>query len=295
MEHDKWMERILENREEMLPVEADYQSELKTINGIRVVVFDIYGTLLISGSGDVGSVDTTVRSSLICQAMDDLGITHRVKMIPTAGILNRTIEQLNRERQGPTCPKPEVDIVEVWRQVLTECGWTGGAADIESLVRLATQYEALANPTWPMPYASHLLTELKASGLLLGIVSNAQIFTPCLVQDLLNQSGLEECGFSLDLCLFSNRYRQAKPGPRLFDVLRAALQARNIRPQEAIYVGNDMLNDIWAASQAGFRTAWFAGDRRSCRPRQREVRCQSLRPDIVLTNLMQLPECLQIS
>ena len=30
---------------------------------------------------------------------------------------------------------------------------------------------------------------------------------------------LEDGGFDLDLCFFSNRYRQAKPGPRLFEVL----------------------------------------------------------------------------
>ena len=295
MANDKWMKRVLDDREEMLPVDAGFEAKLKHISGIKAVVFDIYGTLVISGSGDVGSVDTTVHSSLIRNAMDDLDITQFVETVPSAEMLKRIIQQLNLEREGPDCPKPEVDIVEAWRQVLAECGWTGGVAKIESIVRLATQYEASSNPTWPMPHASHLLTELRAAGLLLGIVSNAQIFTPCLVKNLLNQSGLEGCGFNLDLCVFSNRYRQAKPGPRLFDVLRKGLLARDIRPNQAIYVGNDMLNDVWAASQAGLRTAWFTGDRRSCRLRRRDDRCQALRPDVVLTDLMQLPECLQIS
>ena len=64
---------------------------------------------------------------------------------------------------------------------------------------------------------------------------------------------------------------------------------------EAVYVGNDMLNDVWAASEAGLRTAWFAGDSRSCRPREDDSRCRGLVPDVVLTSLMQLPECLPIS
>ena len=292
---DKWMEGILEHRAEMRPVETDSESKLKQVSGIKAVIFDVYGTLVISGSGDVGSADATGRSALIRNAIEDLGITQGIDAVPTAEMLQQTIQQLNFERQGPDCPNPEVDIVEVWRHLLAKCGWTGGAANIQSIVRLATQYEAWANPTWPMRHASQLLTELKAAGLPLGIVSNAQIFTPSLVKDLLNQDGLEESGFSLDLCVFSNRYRQAKPGPRLFDVLLKGLLARNILPREAIYVGNDMLNDIWAASQAGLRTAWFAGDRRSCRPRQQDDRCQVLHPDVVLTDLMQLPECLQIS
>jgi putative hydrolase of the HAD superfamily len=72
------------------------------------------------------------------------------------------------------------------------------------------------------------------------------------------------------------------------------LARREIPPSEAIYVGNDMLNDVWAASQAGFRTAWFAGDARSCRRREDDPRCRSLRPDLVLTSLLQLLECLDI-
>ena len=63
---------------------------------------------------------------------------------------------------------------------------------------------------------------------------------------------------------------------------------------DAIYVGNDMLNDVWAASQAGMQTAWFAGDARSCRRREDDPRCRSLRPDVVLTSLMQLLQCLGI-
>jgi putative hydrolase of the HAD superfamily len=128
----------------------------------------------------------------------------------------------------------------------------------------------------------------------MGIVSNAQVFTPCLVEDLLVGKSLTAGGFDLDLCIFSNRFRQAKPGPRLFDVLREGLTRRGILPHEAVYVGNDMLNDVWAASQAGLQTAWFAGDARSCRRREDDPRCRSLRPNVVLTNLVQLIECLEI-
>ena len=128
----------------------------------------------------------------------------------------------------------------------------------------------------------------------MGIVSNAQVFTPALIEDLCGEVSLEDAGFDLDLSLFSNRFRQSKPGPRLFDVLLESLARRKILPQEAIYVGNDMLNDVYAASVAGLRTAWFAGDARSCRPRADDDRCQNLQPDLVLTNLLELPNCLRL-
>ena len=290
-----WVDGILQHQMKMQPLETAVESKLQPLTGIKAVVFDVYGTLVISGSGDVGSADTVGRDSLICQTLEEFDLLGELESLPNAASLQRKIQQLNRERADQNCPNPEVDIVEVWRQLLAEAGWSFKPSQIQRVVRLATRYEALANPTWPMPRATQLLQQLKQSGLALGIVSNAQIFTPCLVNNLFGKTGLEEGGFSLDLCVFSNRYRQAKPGPRLFEVLLRGLLSRGILPNEAVYVGNDMLNDVWAASEAGLRTVWFAGDRRSCRPRQDDSRCQGLSPDVVLTDLMQLPECLPIS
>jgi putative hydrolase of the HAD superfamily len=49
-----------------------------------------------------------------------------------------------------------------------------------------------------------------------------------------------------------------------------------------------MLNDVAAASQAGFRTALYAGDRRSLRLRSGDDRIQRVQPDLVVTHLRQL-------
>ena len=291
---ESWVDGILHHRTEMHPVETHVEPRLQQLPGMKAVVFDIYGTLVISGSGDVGSADTVGRDSFVRQTLVEAGLLGKLVSVPNADSLQQKIQQLNRERCDSSCPKPEVDIVEVWRQVLAEHGWLASPPEIEMVVKLATRYEALANPTWPMPNAADVLRQLKQAKFSMGIVSNAQIFRPCLVNNLLGEAHLAGGGFDLDLCVFSNRYRQAKPGPRLFEVLRFGLSSCGILPNEALYVGNDMLNDIWAAAQAGLRTAWFAGDQRSCRPRQDDTRCQGVTPDLVLTNLMQLPECLLI-
>jgi putative hydrolase of the HAD superfamily len=55
-----------------------------------------------------------------------------------------------------------------------------------------------------------------------------------------------------------------------------------------LYVGNDMLNDIYPAKQLGFQTALFAGDKRSLRLRTDDARCVNLFADLVLTDLGQL-------
>ena len=293
-ESSDWVNVVLNHRQPLEPLETDIVAELQTLRSVRAVVFDVYGTLVISGSGDVGSADTTGEDSKIVEAMAAVGIVSQAERIPTVAELHEQIKRLNDVRRDESCPKPEVDIVDAWRKTLEsrQTEFRGNAT--KCVVQLAAEYEARANPTWPMPGAAELLSRLKEAGIPLGIVSNAQVFTPFLVENLLAEESLQQGGFDSELCIFSSRFRQAKPGPRLFDVLRAGLARRGILPHEAIYVGNDMLNDVWAASQAGMKTAWFAGDARSCRRREDDARCRGLRPDVVLTSLTQLLQCLTI-
>ena len=49
-----------------------------------------------------------------------------------------------------------------------------------------------------------------------------------------------------------------------------------------------MRNDILPAACAGFKTALFAGDRRSLRLRASDARCAKLSPDLIVTDLRQL-------
>ncbi len=282
------MRAVIDCRQPMYQQTTTIEPRLRSMRDVRAVVFDVYGTLLISGSGDVGSADSSPHDQSLRDAIAAVGLPQQ----PSLSVvdLHAQIHAMNEQRKSDRCPKPEVDIVEAWRRTLAAAGVEVDAA---TLIRLACHYEARANPTWPMPGATELIQSLRTSEIRLGIVSNAQVFTIPLVENLLGGEALDADGFDLDLCVFSNRFRQAKPGPRLFDVLRESLARREILPQQAVYVGNDMLNDVWAASQAGLRTAWFAGDTRSCRDRQDDPRCRSLRPDVVLTSLMQLLQCIE--
>ncbi|MDF1839807.1 MAG: HAD family hydrolase [Rubripirellula sp.] len=288
-ERSGWLNAVLDCRLPMSPQPTTVEPQLQRLTDVRAVVFDIYGTLLISGSGDVGSVDSKPHDQALQEAWTATKLPGPLPL--QIADLHRRIERINQQRKSVHCPKPEVDIIEAWGQTLAAAGVD---CPIQTVVQLACHYEARANQTWPMPGASDLIGQIRDAEIPLGIVSNAQIFTVPLVTNLVDSPNLETAGFDLDLCIFSNRYRQAKPGPRLFDALCESLTRRQILPQQAVYVGNDMLNDVWAASQAGLRTAWFAGDQRSCRDRSDDPRCRSLRPDVVLTKLVQLLQCIEI-
>jgi putative hydrolase of the HAD superfamily len=158
--------------------------------------------------------------------------------------------------------------------------------------RLAVEYEARANPCWPMPHLRECLGQLRQQ-LPLGIISNAQFYTPLLFPALLDQT-VDECGLDPNLQFYSYRHGRAKPGTGLYEMAAHALSKRGIEPCQALYVGNDMLNDIMPADRVGFRTALFAGDARSLRRREDDARVTDITPTLVITDLDQLSACTMI-
>ena len=136
------------------------------------------------------------------------------------------------------------------------------------------------------------LAALQATGLKLGLVSNAQFFTPLMFPALLDQA-LDQLGFAEDSRFYSYQFLRAKPGEFLYQQAAEALSSLGIAADEVVYVGNDLLNDVAPAQAVGFRTALFAGDARSLRLREGDPRVTGVQPDLVLTDLAQLAPCLE--
>jgi putative hydrolase of the HAD superfamily len=132
-----------------------------------------------------------------------------------------------------------------------------------------------------------MLSACRRQGLLMGIVSNAQFYTSYLFKWFLSSEppGL---GFHPDLIFYSYCVGIAKPSQMLINMASAALQKRGIQLDSVLFVGNDMLNDIYPATAVGMQTALFAGDQRSLQMRSDDYRCKGLSPNLVLTNLGQL-------
>ncbi|MDR3201171.1 MAG: HAD family hydrolase [Spirochaetales bacterium] len=275
---------------EPLPVtarlpEADTAGASVEAPGIRAYLFDVYGTLFTSASGDIGTLhraddapaDSRARE-LLAPFLEDCGLPRLVSLFAAAV----TAEHAKR-REAPAGEQitPEVDVRKIWANILQ--------TNEEAAADFALRFELSVNPVYPMPGLADMLGRLASAGIPLGIVSNAQFFTPLLFNAFLNQTP-EALGFLPHLCVYSFREGVAKPSPPLFQKASRALAALGIRPHETLYMGNDMLNDIWAAKQAGFRTALFAGDGRSLRLRENDPRCAGLKPDFIVKSLLQLIE-----
>ena len=188
---------------------------------------------------------------------------------------------------------PEVEITEIWKETihrLERLGDVTGYSEDTDLGSLALEYECRTNPVWPMPRAAECLRRLHKAGLALGIVSNAQFFTPELFEPLFGCK-LDGLGLDPELRFYSYRFKQAKPGAFLYEHARDELAMGGIAARQVLYIGNDMLNDVRPASAVGFHTALFAGDARSLRLREGDQRVAGVAADLVLTDLGQLPSC----
>ncbi len=289
-------------RQHAAPMEVqptDVAPLLRRMDGIRAVLFDVYGTLFISGSGDIGTTDIDSQPRAFPEALAAVGLRYEGEGTDGVRMLEETIAAHHRRSHEQGVPFPEVDIREVWSDVIGPLWQEGrlrmpeGGSPLTETATLALEYEVRTNPAWPMPGSVACLNRLRDAGVPLGIVSNAQWFTRLLFPTLMGQS-LEELGIRKDWCVWSYEHQQAKPGTYLFERAREAVEADGFLPGEVLYVGNDRLKDVWPASLVGFRTALFAGDARSHRPREEDERLSGVAPDVVLTELAQLFDCMDV-
>ncbi len=149
----------------------------------------------------------------------------------------------------------EVDYPEVMRAML---GHLGCAVDDDELERyLEAQYWNWVDSAITLGATTHALLEsLRARGLKLGIVSNA-FDPPRLLHANLERMGVAE---RLDFAVFSSEVGKRKPHPVIFERALAALE---VEPQQALFVGDRLRQDVEGASQLGMTTVqavWFRAD-----------------------------------
>lgn len=288
-----YAEIIERNSRPLEPIPTETKPHLYALSNIKAVLFDVYGTLLVSGSGDVGVAMQMTKADALQAAMNVCEIRSKIGADELQEAFFKAISQEHQGAKKTGTAYPEIVVEQIWGKVFAETSAAGMLAtpgDFDPK-RFALEFETRVNPVWPMPGLRDVLRSLRRQGYTLGIVSNAQFFTPLLVEYFLEGS-LEENGIPRQNCFYSYQHRVAKPGADLYRRAAETLDTVGIAASDTLYVGNDMLNDILPASEVGMRTALFAGDRRSLRLRKDDPRMSALQPDVTLTSLSDIFVCL---
>lgn len=276
-------DRLLHYIEPLSPLPTSLNPSNKLKEKAKCILFDVYGTLFISGSGDISIAR---QQSRLTQNLKNLLDRYQINKTPQIVLDDFfsaiDIEQKRLRKTGVDFPEVKID--QIWMNVLE-------IEELETVRAFAVEFELIVNPVYPMPNLEKMLSECKKSMVLMGIISNAQFFTPYLFTWFLNLSP-EDLGFKSDLIFYSYKSRHAKPSTFMFEAAAKNLRNINIPLYSTLYIGNDMLNDIYPAKMVGFKTALFAGDARSLRLRENHPKCQNLSADIVITDLVQILDLL---
>ncbi len=301
MEKDylKFIEKFLSESTDMKPVPTLLKPFIRTDPAIRAIAFDVYGTILVSASGDID--ESVISTDNLRSAFDASGIK-LVNGLPgqqgiLTGILDEfknSIRDFHQVESTEDKPYPEIDVLQIWEKIiLGNQNRNLLQFDDPLCIKCFTFiFEVLSNRIYPMPGMKEVIQTLAGKEIPLGIVSNAQFYTPVILNYFLHGSLTDSDQvqpFDSDLTVFSYRHQRSKPDTYLFEWLKQQYRKKyGIYADEVLFVGNDMFRDIFPARAAGFKTALFAGDTKSLKMRQEKPELRKLTPDYIVTDLHQI-------
>jgi putative hydrolase of the HAD superfamily len=207
---------------------------------IRAVLFD-WGDTLMQWTWDESLIEAGHRAGLAAIGRDDVRITEHF-----------------RERFEPLFAVPgtieEVEYPGFVRGILGDFEIEVSDEELDRF--LDAEHRAWA-PARRLGGTTHALLEaLRTRDIRLGLVSNA--FDPgWLLRRDLDEMGVGE---RLDVAVFSSEVGKRKPHP---DIFRRALDALEISPEEALFVGDRLYEDVRGAGELGMTTIqalWFRAD-----------------------------------
>jgi putative hydrolase of the HAD superfamily len=211
---------------------------------LRAVLFD-WGDTLMEFRYDEELMDVAFRAGLDALGRSDLAPADEIR-------------QHFREHYEPLFWVPgtleEIEYPGLVRQTLDHFGIEVSEAELN---RFLEAEHAAWEPARVLGATTHALLEsLRSHGLRLGLVSNA--FDPgWLLHRDLEQMGLAE---RIDFAVFSSEVGKRKPHPAIFE---RALDALGVAPEEALFVGDRLYEDVRGAAELGMSTVqavWFRAD-----------------------------------
>src|SRR5262245_22798804 len=211
---------------------------------LRGVLFD-WGDTLMAFGYDPELVEAGQRAGLAALERDDL---------PESDAITAHF----REHYEPMFWVPgtleEIEYPGLVRELL---GHFGIDVSDEELDRFLEAEHRAWEPSRVLGGTTHALLEsLRGRGLKLGLVSNAFDPGPLLHRDL-EQLGIAE---RIDFAVFSSELGKRKPHPEIFERALAALE---VAPEDALFVGDRLFEDVRGAKEVGLTTVqalWFRAD-----------------------------------
>jgi FMN phosphatase YigB (HAD superfamily) len=219
---------------------------------IRALLFDLGDTLwtfVQSSNWEKPEQETNLRISSILR--NELAFTTETDTeLLALSQQFRTALRSNIRAHMPKGTEHEPDVIKVVQETLAEFGWPVVTPTLAFTLFQDTQIP-LEHTRTLFPDVIATLTELQRRGFLLGVVTNrtwggAPFLASMDKLGLLNFFAPEAIAISADL-------RILKPNPAIF---QHTLQALDVKPAEALMVGNSLHADITGSNRLHMYAVW---------------------------------------
>ncbi len=298
---------IKENRYSRSYDPVEYESNYEKLDGIKAVLFDVYGTLIDYNREELSDKDEKQKYIKECfkKLIEKFNLEKvLLKMDPdkdssvTLRDLYHGLIYISHQRSAKNgIEYPEIKIEDIWETLILMFKRNGynipsmwnDSKELAYAMAYYYHYNVLGRRLYPGVF--EYLKELKKTGRLIGIISNAQFYTMYDLSYLFTKQNngkqfFAEDLFSEDFSFLSYKLGYSKPNPKIFEKAVDRLNDVDIKPEETLYVGNDIYNDIYGASKHGMRTALFVGDKQSIKiSKEHDI---DIKPDLVIEQLLDL-------
>jgi putative hydrolase of the HAD superfamily len=212
---------------------------------IRVVLFDVYGTLM-------KQIPNPAMQEGFARWWKKHFIGSAPGMENFEAKLAERIEQSHVQSRAAGVDFPEVQWEQIVHATIADFGQS--VEEPDALRNISTELAEVKSSPVLMPGAAELIQDLRARDLPLGIVSNAQPYTAVHLDRCLRGAGINPWPFHDEWTFWSWRHGFSKPSPHVFQVLSARAEALGWQREQILYFGDQMEKDIIPAKKAGWRT-----------------------------------------
>lgn len=308
----------LEDRRDLIwpkppkPVPLKATPSVAPLPGIKVVTWNIYGTLLRIDQGQLMfshpqelrmqiALEKTIAEFNMWNSMSRKPGQPWEYMLRQYSAVVEEAGMVSTKRKGDY---PETDSRKIWKKLLerlvkNEYEWDQGLyGDLDDLAaKVAYFFHANLQGTAANDHAAEVLSQLMTGGVRCGLLADGQVFTlPQLLRDLKRQSGVSRMTdvLSMDFVILSTQVGLRKPSVSLFREAVDRFQQKGISPEQVLHVSQLHSDDLAFAKKAGMKTALFAADKSTCRVNAEELKMPDRKPDRLISDLRQIRDILQI-
>ncbi|MBI3407925.1 MAG: HAD family hydrolase [Planctomycetes bacterium] len=289
------------------PERPKAKPHLIRMDDLKVVTWNIYGTLLAISTGELvfEHPDRFIRDLAFDKTVRQFNMWNFMSRKPgkPAEYMRQMYDKaMDEQRLAPSRKEryPEIHADRVWEAVLKKLLQKDYKFDTsffgslnEYSRKVAFFFHASQQGTAAEPGAGAALEFVRLCGLKQVLLADAQCFTMIQLDRALKaQIAINpmEPLFDASLQTLSFEKKSRKPSEKLFQSLLEKLEPLGIAPDQILHVGSRIEKDIAPARALGMRTALYAGDKESLQATPEQLKDPATRPDALVTDLKQIRE-----